>query len=155
MKKIVIMSDNHGRVADMIQVLEDNEDADLFIHCGDNEGYDDQLSEFVAVRGNNDWTSDLKDYEIIDFEGYRIGIAHGQYFGYFNKEEAMLEFAKENQLDILCCGHTHMPMNIDIENVKIINPGSTHLPRGGSPASYAVLYIDNEKMNVEFIEMRS
>ncbi len=155
MKKIVIMSDNHRCFEHIYDILRENQDADLFIHCGDNEGFDDMLEDFVAVRGNNDWSSDLKDFEIVDFDGYRIGVAHGHQFGYFNREEAMLQVAKAYKLDILCSGHTHMPMDIDLEGIKCINPGSTHLPRGGSMPSYAILYIDNGKMNVEFKEMRS
>ena len=39
MKKIVIMSDNHGDMNMLtdIKVLED--DADYYIHCGDSESY--------------------------------------------------------------------------------------------------------------------
>ena len=39
MKKIVIMSDNHGdmNILTDIKVLED--DADYYIHCGDSESY--------------------------------------------------------------------------------------------------------------------
>ena len=39
MKKIIIMSDNHGDMNMLtdIKVLED--DADYYIHCGDSESY--------------------------------------------------------------------------------------------------------------------
>ena len=71
MKKIVIMSDNHGCYQHVDRILEDNKDADLFIHCGDHEGYDEQLDKFIAVRGNNDWTSSLENIQIVEFENYR------------------------------------------------------------------------------------
>ena len=51
MKKIVIMSDNHGdmNVLTDIKVLED--DADYYIHCGDSESYSLQdLDGFAGQR---------------------------------------------------------------------------------------------------------
>lgn len=151
MVKIVIMSDNHGNYRQINEVLKQQPDADFYVHCGDHEGYDDQLEKFIAVKGNNDWSSDLKNNEFFEVEGYRIGVTHGTRFGYFNREETMIEFANENDLNILLSGHTHMPMNVEIENILLINPGSTSLPRGGSIASYAILTIEGNKKEVEFV----
>lgn len=69
MKKIVIMSDNHGDMNMLtdIKVLED--DADYYIHCGDSESYSLQdLDGFVAVKGNNDWSLDLPQTARLDIE---------------------------------------------------------------------------------------
>lgn len=153
MKKIVIMSDNHGCYQHVDRILEDNKDADLFIHCGDHEGYDEQLDKFIAVRGNNDWTSSLENIQIVEFENYRIAVCHGHQFGYYNKEEHMIEFCQDNEVDILFTGHTHMPMDIEREGIRMVNPGSTALPRGGYPATYAIMTLDGGKIDVEFIEM--
>ena len=153
MKKVVIMSDNHCQYNHLQYVLKQHPDADYYIHCGDNEGYDDQLEDFIAVRGNNDWGSNLERVKFITIENHRIGICHGHQFGYFNKEENMLEFCKEHDLDILCSGHTHVSMNIEYEGVYLINPGSTALPRGGSKPSYAIMEIDGGNVRIEFLEM--
>ena len=151
MKKIVIMSDNHGATNHIEKVRLKNPDADYYIHCGDFESYDDVVDGFIAVTGNNDWGSALNKYESLEVEGYKILICHGQQFGYFSREQYMVEFAKENHIDILISGHTHMPLNEVIEGIHLINPGSTYLPRGGSLPSYAILTIDQDQVQVEII----
>ena len=40
MKKIVIMSDNHGDQSMIDYVKEHEQDGDYYIHCGDSEAYD-------------------------------------------------------------------------------------------------------------------
>ena len=132
MKKIVIMSDNHGdmNVLTDIKVLED--DADYYIHCGDSESYSLQdLDGFVAVKGNNDWSLDLR-----------------QFFGYFDREKKMIQFLKKYNGDVLISGHTHMPLAKEENGLWLINPGSTSWPRGGSKRSYAVVTIDDKNVDV-------
>ncbi|MEZ6031944.1 MAG: metallophosphoesterase family protein [Planctomycetaceae bacterium] len=50
-------------------------------------------------------------------------------------------------VDFVCVGHTHIPMQLQLEKTQVINPGSVGQPRDGDPrAAYAI--IDNGK--VEF-----
>ncbi|MCH2202806.1 MAG: YfcE family phosphodiesterase [Fuerstiella sp.] len=50
-------------------------------------------------------------------------------------------------VDFVCVGHTHIPMQLDIDGMQVINPGSVGQPRDGDPrAAYAT--IDDGK--VEF-----
>ena len=43
-------------------------------------------------------------------------------------------------VDFVCVGHTHVPMSLDVEGTRIINPGSVGQPRDGDPrAAYAVI----------------
>lgn len=154
MKKIVIMSDNHGQTNQINEVLKRHPDADYFIHCGDFESYDDVVENFVAVRGNNDWGSSLPKYQTLMIEGKKIVVCHGEKFGYFNREYYMELFAKENAIDILISGHTHMPLNEVVDGIHLINPGSTYLPRGGSLPSYAIMYLDLDHVEVEFVEYK-
>ena len=42
--------------------------------------------------------------------------------------------------DFICTGHTHVPMDLDVDGRRIINPGSVGQPRDGDPrASYAII----------------
>ncbi|MBX3443864.1 MAG: metallophosphoesterase family protein [Planctomyces sp.] len=42
--------------------------------------------------------------------------------------------------DFICVGHTHLPMDLDIDGRRVINPGSVGQPRDGDPrAAYAVI----------------
>jgi len=50
-------------------------------------------------------------------------------------------------VDFVCVGHTHVPMDLQLENTRVINPGSVGQPRDGDcRASYAVI----EDGQVEF-----
>ena len=43
-------------------------------------------------------------------------------------------------VDFVCVGHTHVPMDLQLERTRVINPGSVGQPRDGDPrASYAVI----------------
>jgi putative phosphoesterase len=43
-------------------------------------------------------------------------------------------------VDYVCVGHTHQPYVLDVNGVKVINPGSVGLPRDGNPkAGYGVI----------------
>ena len=154
MKKIVIMSDNHGdmNILTDIKVLED--DADYYIHCGDSESYQlRDLDEFVAVKGNNDWR--LSGIPVFQVSRYA---SRGLYEGKkveamidFMPElstEKMLDFLKKYNGDVLISGHTHMPLVKEKNGLWLINPGSTSWPRGGSKRSYAVMTIDGTNVDV-------
>lgn len=42
--------------------------------------------------------------------------------------------------DFVCVGHTHLPLELDLQGRKLINPGSVGQPRDGDPrAAYAVI----------------
>ena len=149
MKKIVIMSDNHGDMNMLtdIKVLED--DADYYIHCGDSESYSLQyLYGFVAVKVNYGWSVDLLQTARLDIEGRHLLITHGQFFGYFDREKKMIQFLKKYNGDVLISGHTHMPLAKEENGLWLINPGSTSWPRGGSKRSYAVVTIDDKNVDV-------
>ena len=111
MKKIVIMSDNHGDQSMIDYVKEHEQDGDYYIHCGDSEAY-------------------------------------------FNRELAMNDILTRNHCQVLISGHTHMPMFQKDGSFYYINPGSTTLPRGGSARSYAVLFIDNGKLDFRLKEIQ-
>lgn len=150
MKKLVIMSDNHGDSNALTDIKVLDEKADYYIHCGDSEAYRLQdLDGFVAVKGNNDWSLDLPDVARLDIEDRHLLITHGQFFGYFDREKKMLQFLKKHKGDILISGHTHMPLVKEYDGYWLVNPGSTSWPRGGSERSYAVMYIDHDQVKVE------
>jgi putative phosphoesterase len=48
--------------------------------------------------------------------------------------------------DFVCVGHTHLPLELDLNGRRLINPGSVGQPRDGDPrAAYAV--IENGKVS--------
>ena len=42
--------------------------------------------------------------------------------------------------DIVCVGHTHIPLHLDLGEWQLLNPGSVGQPRDGDPrAAYAII----------------
>ncbi len=154
MKKIVIMSDNHGNQRTMGIIKELETGGDYYIHCGDSETTrQDDLRGWICVAGNNDWGLNLPRDSILEIEGVRVLITHGQFFGYFNREMKMRKLLDENDCTVLFSGHTHMPSIVEDDGYLFINPGSTDLPRGGSGPSYAVVYIDKGNIKAEIKDL--
>jgi len=150
MKKLIVMSDNHGDNEMLEYIKQCEPHADYYIHCGDSEAdYQQLLTGFICVKGNNDWSLDLPQMAILKIEDLDVLITHGQYFGYFNRELAMNDILTRNQCQVLLCGHTHMPMFMQEGQFYYINPGSTSFPRGGSLPGYAVVTIDGKKVTFE------
>ena len=153
MKKIVVMSDNHGyhKMIDVIKRLEP--DGDYYVHCGDSEALEEALKGWICVRGNNDWMARLEDEIVFEVEGISFLVTHGHRYGYFNREELMVDDLLRHGCDVLLSGHTHVPQCEEIDGFYLINPGSTTLPRRGSAKSYCIIYVEQGKINVEFKEI--
>lgn len=154
--KIAVMSDNHGDDNQIKDFLSFEKDADYYVHCGDSETWNpDILDHFRAVKGNNDWHLELSNTIVFEAGGHRIMVTHGHRIGYFDREIILSEKAKERNCDIVLCGHTHMPMDTAYQGVRIINPGSTRLPRGGSDYQYCVCFLkDDSQVEVVFHSIR-
>jgi putative phosphoesterase len=51
--------------------------------------------------------------------------------------------------DIVVGGHTHAATDRRLDGVRVLNPGSTGLPRHGTAASWLVLEVDDDLVSVE------
>ena len=154
MKKIVIMSDNHGDDYAMEWIRELESDADYYVHCGDSETSDKRfLNGYICVQGNNDWTLDLPRFAKFKAEGLTFLVTHGQFYGYFKRENLMMVDLKKYRCDVMLSGHSHIPHYAKIGDYQFLNPGSTTLPRGGSARGYAVIYVDGKNLSYEFKEL--
>ena len=117
--------------------------ADLLLHCGDFTGeatwaFLASHPAFRAVRGNCDWElSHLTATLVIEFEGVRIGMAHG--WGPRAFVGQTVAAALGSDLDLICYGHTHIrDWSVTGAGVRLLNPGSFSLPRQGK-AGFAIL----------------
>lgn len=150
MKKIVVMSDSHGFHQMIDEVREREPDGDIYVHCGDSEAETQMMRHWLCVKGNNDWYSDFNEKIIFEAEDVRFLVTHGHRFGYGDRESRMIYALQESECDVLLSGHTHVPMCKEIGGYLLINPGSTTLPRGGSPHSYCVIYVEGKKISIDF-----
>ena len=96
--------------------------------------------EIYTVRGNCEAEVDqmvlefpvLADYAVLVLNGLTFFATHGHVFN----QEHMPPLKKG---DILVHGHTHLLKAEQFGDNYILNPGSTSIPKGGNPATYAVL----------------
>lgn len=134
MKKILVISDSHGRNDDIEGVLRQVGPIDYLIHCGDLERGDAYVRSLVdcpvtIVAGNNDYYLDLPAEELIEIEGYKILVTHGHYYYVNSGVEYLKEHARALGVDIVMYGHTHVPYFEAEDDLITLNPGSLTYPR--------------------------
>lgn len=96
--------------------------------------------EIYAVRGNCEAEVDqmvlefpvMADYALLVLNGLTFYATHGHVFHQNN-----LPPMKKG--DILVHGHTHLLKAEAFGDYFVLNPGSTSIPKGGNPATYAIL----------------
>ena len=146
--RVLIISDTHGRRANLEEVLEREESLDMLIHLGDVEEDDDYI-EAVAdypthiIAGNNDYFSFLSKEKEIKIGKYKVWITHGHNYYVSMDTKRLRQEAVARGVDIVMFGHTHKPY-IDADgDLIVINPGSLSYPRqDGRKPSYIIMEID-------------
>lgn len=128
--RVGMLSDSHvSHLSPEIMGKLKNLNVDLIIHCGDYTGINvvhqlQALGNFCGVAGNMDpleIRKILKEKEIIEIEGRRIGIFHGH--GIFFLDKLLKNKFKGEKIDILIHGHTHRLRNEKKRGIHYLNPG--------------------------------
>ncbi len=103
-----------------------------------------QVAPVYAVRGNRDWfwLRDLPSGLLLEFDGIKIGMAHGHggwlnYLGdrpifmlkgYYHERLLPRLNCLFPQADVIVFGHGHLSLNQRIDGRLYFNPGSPHFP---------------------------
>lgn len=146
MKKILVLSDSHGNLNNMVTAVKQAR-PDMILHLGDCWADAEQLHQnylgipMERVPGNCDCRQEPAE-RILLIEGKRILICHGHTFnvkaGALNLQYA----AQEKQVDAAMFGHTHRVFQDRHNRVVYLNPGSIGAPPYGIPPSYGILQVD-------------
>ncbi|MBY6035928.1 metallophosphoesterase [Fictibacillus nanhaiensis] len=160
MKRVLIIADTHMPKKKkewplpIIEVLE--EGVDIIIHAGDwsEKSVYDELKQWApvhGVRGNvdkDDWGEKLPEHLIITIEHLKIGVVHGHLGKGRTTPERALRSFKEESVDLIVFGHSHIPYLEKEEDVILFNPGSPTDKRRQKQFSYGLLTIqhNNEKL---------
>ncbi|MCT4543479.1 MAG: metallophosphoesterase [Vallitalea sp.] len=151
--KILVISDTHGNLSNVIKIINTIKDLDRIIHLGDNEKDAEEL-EFSYnypidyVIGNCDFNSPAPQEKILEFYGQKILITHGHYYNVKWEYDTILKAAINKNVNVILFGHTHVSMMKSSNGVTLFNPGSISLPRDGKGPSFGVLEIeDNGKIH--------
>jgi uncharacterized protein len=149
---IGLISDTHGLVrAEAVEALQG---VDLVIHAGDI-GKPEVLAALktigplVAIKGNNDigaWAKSLPDTRLVQTADTRLFVIH-------NVKELDCDPATKGY-DVIISGHSHKPSIVARDGVLFVNPGSAGPRRFKLPVAVGKLFIQNQKVNAELIELR-
>lgn len=143
---ICLCSDNHGDPDSIKRILDENQQCDYYFHLGDSHFDEYDLRPFISVQGNNDWDSNFPRQRIIEIGKFRILLIHGD--GYTYAISGLANKAKHENCNVIMFGHTHEFMYEIYKDIHLINPGSCFHNRDGSSPSYAIVNIDDDKIEV-------
>ncbi len=151
-KKILIVSDTHGKNTNLKKVIERiGKDMDMMIHLGDSLCSLETMQEMIdcpveMVRGNCDsLMHGLPIAKLIQIDQYKALITHGHQYGGKWGVSSMREAAVENGAQIVMFGHSHEPMLEKYPDVVVLNPGSLSQPRQeGHEPTYMVMTIEED-----------
>lgn len=155
MLSCIVLSDSHGRLANVKKIAPLFEENDMVIHLGDGssdlrEFSRDNPQKTIVCKGNCDFSYGLEEY-VLEEEGVRVFCCHGHKYGVKSGLERLAARAKELGCDVALYGHTHRASNETVDCVTCINPGSA----GDfvSP-SYCYLALHRGKVTAVFVPIR-
>ncbi|WP_280768835.1 metallophosphoesterase family protein [Salipaludibacillus daqingensis] len=152
--KVMVISDTHipkraKKLPD--RIISDLKKADLIIHAGDwqtLEVYKD-LSQYGEVKGvygnvdNDEIKAHFPKKLILELNGHKIGVVHGHGRKLTTERRAQEAF-KDDHVDCIIFGHSHIPVQKLSNDILLFNPGSATDKRRQSNYSYGILMIKNE-----------
>ena len=155
--KILVLSDSHGNISNMIQAAE-REEPRMILHLGDcwrdGERLHDRFPEvpFEQVYGNCDYfRGSLEAEKLLLLGDRRVLMCHGHTYGVKQSLMAAGLAAEEMSLDLFLFGHTHKPL-VDMRGKTLfLNPGSI-----GDYArpTYGLVTLENGRLDARTVLLR-
>lgn len=143
--KALVVSDSHGRADRLEKAVLQAGRIDLLIHCGDGSHDVERVRHSVPcilqVRGNCDWGSSLPALRLTEEQGVRIMVSHGHEYGVKTGYQRIVYAAREKEAQVICFGHTHVPLISRQGGLLLINPGALY----AQDAIFSILTIENGK----------
>ncbi len=155
MRKLLIFSDSHGRLDNLLEVLERETGFDTVIHLGDIEGDEKRLESvllrmrplpaFLTVQGNCDTFSRAPVSRTAEWNGVKVFLTHGHRYMVNEHPDTLAFQAKQNGCSLALFGHIHKPVDLEINGVRVFNPGSISKPRQENHRpSYGIITIADD-----------
>lgn len=130
MKRILVVSDSHGAVDMLDEILTSQPQARIVFHLGDGaRELDDIIHKypnkyFHRVAGNCDFSSHLPLEVVDEVEGKRIFACHGHTLRVKYGTGSLISAAESEKADIALYGHTHVQGYSYDKGMLVFNPGS-------------------------------
>lgn len=148
MKKITVLSDTHGNLSAINDIMTVMSESDIIIHLGDTSKDGNYIRRLFPhktylLNGNCDFDTYGKDELVINVEGVKIFACHGHMYSVKSTLDKLVARAKESDCKVALYGHTHMAEENEINGVLTVNPGNMSRY---SRNSYCYIVINGEKV---------
>lgn len=155
--RIGVISDTHGDQVAIRQILKSATHIDMWLHAGDCSQDAEYLAGLItipviAVKGNCDGHVAASLDEVVTIAGQKVWITHGHRYGVKRGIQELVQISKENAIQIVIYGHTHIPDNSWHDGIFIFNPGSANCCYG-SRGTYGIIEIHNTQILGNIIEL--
>nr|WP_273850623.1 metallophosphoesterase family protein [Pseudalkalibacillus spartinae] len=159
---VIIVSDTHmPRMAKQLPEVLRKEllGADLIIHLGDWQTKDvyEELKSYAPVTGvygNVDEPFFIEHFNeklVLELESHLIGVTHGHGKGKTTEQRAISQFKNEN-VELILFGHSHIPLHKEYEGRVLFNPGSPTDKRKQSHYSFGKLNVKaNQPLQIDHV----
>ncbi len=163
--RILIISDTHiPAVAKELPpiIKEEASKSDCCIHAGDlivASVLDDlsRLTETYAVCGNMDsfdLKKDLPERTVIELEEVKIGLIHGRGSPATLMDYLKKEFKQQTkELNMIIFGHTHYPLDKEMDGLIYFNPGSPTDKIFAPYPSYGIIEIAGKNIKRRIVKI--
>ncbi len=169
--RIGLISDTHIPSAGKelpSQVAETFRSVDMILHAGDIHvlsvlDWLQAIAPVLAARGNGDrdLPADprLKDAQVIEIEGLRIGLSHGLSLPEdppWRPLSKIMDREFGGRVDVYVFGDTHVEMIETHDGVLMVNPGSPTLPHNlvGKLGTVGMIEVSEGKAEARIIQLR-
>lgn len=149
--KILVLSDTHRSIRNVINLMSEMTDVDKIIHLGDlvrdaqdlKSIYNNISVEYIA--GNCDFfEGNIPKEKIMLIHGKKILITHGHVYNVKRSYEEITNLFYSKHVDVVLFGHSHIPYLHYVGDGVLMNPGSISEPRDGRMPSYGIIEIDEK-----------
>ena len=151
--KLLILSDSHGAVGAMLDVVEREQPNEIF-HLGDCLRDAETVSfaypeiPVIMVPGNCDGWTGMSERLLLERAGVRILLAHGHRWHVKSGAGGALSDARMCGANILLYGHTHQAVcRTEEDGLWRMNPGT--VGGIGARATYGVIELHDGKVTCE------
>lgn len=159
--KIIVVSDTHlpTRARKLPEpLLEALPGSDLILHAGDWSEWSvyEQISRYAHVAGvsgntdPHDVRQKLGLTRIVQADGFRIGLVHGHTGSRSTEQNARNAFRQE-RVDAIVFGHSHIPVRKMVDGILMFNPGSPTDRRRQPKFSYGILTTDHGQLEARHV----
>ncbi len=128
--KILVISDTHRQINNVLDVMRNIPDITNVIHLGDMVRDADDIQEYFPdkvyhkIQGNNDMLSFAKPDMLLCLCGYNIFATHGHGYGVKGSYVNLAKKASDLGCNIALFGHTHNFADEVICGVRCLNPSN-------------------------------